>query len=115
MIIDDNIDASDSLAELLNLLGYEAVAAHEGQIGLAIAAEIHPDVVLLDLGMPRMDGYEVARQLRRPDRAPCRAVVALTGWNDALTKERVIEAGFDSHLTKPVAIDTLLKMLQEVS
>ena len=98
----------------MNLLGYEAVAVHEGQAGLTLAAEIHPDIVLLDLGMPRMDGYEVARRLRQSDCTPCQTVVALTGWNDALTKERVIEAGFDSHLTKPVAIDTLLKVLQQV-
>jgi CheY-like chemotaxis protein len=101
LVVDDNADAAESLAVLLELMGHRTVTAHDGATALAKFAEVQPDVVLLDIGLPDIDGYEVARRLRAGGASSTR-LVALTGWGQAEDKRRAAEAGFDLHWTKPV-------------
>jgi len=111
LVADDNQDAANTLALLLRLGGHEVHTAHGGRAAVALANEFHPDVALLDIGMPDMDGYEVARQLRATAWGHDCLLVALTGWGQEDDKRRAHEAGFDHHLTKPVdprQLDALL-------
>lgn len=107
LVVDDNEDAAESLALLLQTKGYDTRAAFDGFQGLAAVAEFDPDVVFLDIGMPVLDGLEVARRLRAqyPDRGL--RLVALTGWGLPDDHRRSAQAGFDAHMVKPVAFDTL--------
>lgn len=102
LVVDDNRDAADSLAMLLRLRGHTVTVINEGNAALHAVETSCPDVVLLDLGMPTMDGFEVARRLRatRADRVPI--IVAVTGWGQDEDRRKTREAGFDHHLTKPV-------------
>ncbi len=100
LVVDDNADAAETLSQLLELLGHEPRTAGDGNAALACFDEFHPDVVLLDIGLPGMDGYEVARHLRA--RGGSVRLVALTGWGQADDKRRAAEAGFDTHWTKPI-------------
>ena len=102
LVVDDNRDAADSLAMLLRLKGHEVRVAYEGPAALAAAPEFGPDLVLLDLGMPGMDGYEVARRLRRTPGFERKTIAALTGWGQDADRRRTRETGFDHHLVKPV-------------
>lgn len=113
LVIDDNIDAADMMAEVLQHLGYTAVAVHDGRCGLDRAQAALPHVVFLDLGMPEMDGFQVARALRSLPNAEQIRIVALTAWNDAATAERLEQSCFDDHITKPATIDQLLKTIAE--
>jgi CheY-like chemotaxis protein len=102
LLIDDNLDAAESLAQLLALSGHDARVAPDGTHGLALAAEFTPEVVFCDLGLPGINGYEVARRLRA---LPCgreMVVVALTGYGQPGDREKTAQAGFDAHLVKPV-------------
>lgn len=107
LVADDNRDAADSIAALLQLEGYEVEVAYDGEAALDAAHRFHPDVAVLDIGMPRMDGHAVARALRADTATPRPLLVAATGWGQDQDVRRSQEAGFDHHLTKPVAIDTL--------
>ncbi|MGH7818834.1 MAG: response regulator [Candidatus Binatia bacterium] len=112
LVVDDNVDAAESLACLLGLLGHDVRVAHDGPSALAAAAGRSPDVVFLDLGLPGMDGYEVARRLRSEPRFASTVLVALTGYGQDEDRRRSEEAGFDHHLVKPVepqAIESLLR------
>jgi len=110
LVVDDNQDAADSLAIMLRLLGQQVRVAYHGTAALAAAQEFHPQIVFLDLGMPGMDGCEVARQLRRqPGQRP--VLVALTGWGREEDHQRSGEAGFDQHLTKPASLSALRAVL----
>ncbi|HEY0825644.1 MAG TPA: ATP-binding protein, partial [Ramlibacter sp.] len=100
LVVDDNPDAAETLSQLLQLLGHEPRTAGDGAAALECFDEFQPDVVLLDIGLPGMDGYEVARRLRT--RGGAVRLVALTGWGQADDKRRAAEAGFDTHWTKPV-------------
>lgn len=112
LVIDDNRDAADSLASAITLCGHTAETAFDGPSGLAAAQSLRPDCVLLDIGMPGMDGHEVARRLRRMD-ATCEGlIVAVTGWGQAKDRDQTLEAGFDAHLVKPVSIDAVLGLLE---
>lgn len=102
LIVDDNIDAAVSLRLLLTSLGHEAAAVYDGMQALKAAAEFRPDVVLLDIGMPGIDGYEVARRLRALKMNPDLQIIAVTGWGQESDRQRSREAGFDLHLVKPV-------------
>jgi PAS domain S-box-containing protein len=102
LVVDDNVDAAESLALLLEVLGHAARVAHDGPSALSEAAAHAPEVVFLDLGLPGMSGYEVARALRADQAFDGTVLVALTGWGAAEDKRRTAEAGFDLHLTKPV-------------
>jgi signal transduction histidine kinase/CheY-like chemotaxis protein len=111
MVIDDNRDAAESLAMLLETLGADVRLAVSGSDGLAQLEDFRPEVVFLDIGMPDMNGYEVARQVRaRPDSAACR-LVALTGWGQAEDRERTAAAGFDAHVVKPADLEQLKSLL----
>jgi signal transduction histidine kinase len=111
LVVDDNADAADSLAQLLALQGHETEAVHGPRQAIERARGFAPDVVLLDIGLPEMDGYEVARRLRADGTAA--ALVALTGYGQAEDVQRARDAGFDAHLTKPVAFSDLLRVLEE--
>ena len=115
LVVDDNRDAAESLAMLLRTAGADVQVAHDGPTALAEFERSEPHVVLLDIGMPGMDGYEVARRLReisRPDRV---ALVALTGWGQDEDRRRVREAGFDHHLVKPVDLASLQSLLTSLA
>ena len=105
LVVDDNTDAADSLATSLRMQGHTVQVAYDGDTALKACERLAPDVVVLDIGMPGMDGYEVARQLRR--RQPQTRLVALSGWGQSEDKLRAREAGFDTHLTKPADLEAL--------
>ena len=114
LIVDDNRDAADSLATLLKFMGADVQVANDGPAGLEAIRCCKPSVVFLDIGMPGMDGYEVAQQVRRLPEAFEITLVALTGWGQDDDLRRSKEFGFDFHLLKPVeitAVQTLLSSL----
>ena len=100
--MDDNVDAAESLSQLLSLMGHEVREAHDGIEGVHAALEFRPDVVLLDLGMPKMTGYEAVRAIRKNATVDGIRIYALTGWGQESDKQRTREAGFDGHITKPI-------------
>ncbi|MFO0604834.1 MAG: PAS domain-containing protein [Polyangiales bacterium] len=114
LVVDDNEDAADALATMLGLLGAEAAVAHGGPAALRRAGEFKPDLVFLDIGMPDMDGYEVAGRLRREPGLRDVTLVALTGWGSESDKARSRAAGFDRHLVKPVGLQDVERALAEV-
>ena len=114
LIADDNRDAADALCELLLVLGHRARAVYGGEEALAACAETVPDVVLLDLGMPGLDGYETARRLSGRD-GDGPTLIALTGWGQSEDRRRTREAGFDHHLVKPADLATLRRLLAEIA
>jgi PAS domain S-box-containing protein len=111
LIADDNRDAADSLAMLLEMDGHEVRVAHGGRAALALAQAFRPDVALLDIGMPDLSGYEVAETLRREPWGAGIHLVALTGWGQEGDRRRSQDAGFDRHLTKPIDPDALSAIL----
>ena len=114
LVVDDNEDVRKSLCRLLGLHGYHAVGAGDGPSALTIAEDLQPLVVLVDIGLPGMDGYEFARQLRRAQPAGPR-LVAITGYGQPSDRARSRDAGFVAHLVKPVDIDTLLPLLESTA
>ena len=102
LVVDDNRDAAETLAMVLHLSGHEVLQAHDGPAALASVARFRPDLVLLDIGMPGMNGYEVAHRLRQMPDTATTVLAALTGWGQREDKQRALAAGFDHHLTKPV-------------
>jgi CheY-like chemotaxis protein len=115
LVVDDNTDAAVSLATLLRLQGHEVRVAHDGAAALALASSFLPDMVFLDIGMPQMDGYEVARLLRKQPGLESVVLAALTGWGQEEDRRRTAAAGFDHHLVKPPepkALESLLRNLQ---
>ena len=112
LIVDDNRDSADALAKLLRSGGNDVTTAYEGCAALAAAERLKPDVVLLDLGMPTIDGYEVCRRIRERQWGKDILLVALTGWGRAEDRERTREAGFDEHLVKPVGLADVESMLR---
>jgi PAS domain S-box-containing protein len=111
LVADDNKDAADALAMLLELAGHEVRVAHGGRAALSLAQTFRPDVAVLDIGMPELNGYEVAKELRREPWGSRMCLVALTGWGQDEDRQRAQDAGFDRHLTKPVDTDALEKLL----
>lgn len=114
LVIDDNQDAAETLALLLQLEGHEVHVAHDGPAGLEAAVSLRPDVIFLDLGMPGMDGYEVARRLRQEPGLKETRLAALTGWGQQEDRRRSAEAGFDAHLVKPVDPTAIHLFLSDV-
>ncbi len=114
LIVDDNVDSAESLADLLTLSGHEARTAHDGLAGVAAAEAFRPDVVVMDLGMPKLNGYEAARRIRAEPWGAAVVLVAQTGWGSAEDRRKTREAGFDHHLVKPVDPAAMLKMLAAV-
>ncbi len=113
LIADDNADALESLATLLSLNGHQVFRAPDGEAALRVVERLKPEIALLDIGMPRLDGYEVARRIRTLDGGHNIMLVALTGWGQESDRRRAQEAGFDAHLTKPVDLDKLGQLLGE--
>jgi CheY-like chemotaxis protein len=111
LVADDNSDALESLATLLELGGHEVFSASNGALALESAERHLPDVALLDIGMPKLDGYEVARRIRAQPWGQRIILVALTGWGQDSDRQRSGEAGFDSHLVKPLDLDKLTELL----
>src|SRR5471032_2668571 len=110
LVADDNRDAADALRALLEMEGYEAEAAYDGQAALEAVMRAVPDLIVMDLGMPGMDGYDAARAIRQQAGAEDVLMIALTGWGQSDARNRTIEAGFDHHLIKPVDVDEILKL-----
>jgi CheY-like chemotaxis protein len=112
LVVDDNADAAESMGMVLELLGLEHRIAFDGPTALDLVASFEPDVMLLDIGMPGMDGYEVARRLRDLPNGSAVRLIALTGWSQPQDRERTRAAGFDHHLSKPVDIGALQALLE---
>ena len=113
LVVDDNVDAAQSLALLLQTTGHEVHTSHDGVTALENARDWRPEVVLLDIGLPRMDGYEVARRLRADARLEKALLVALTGYGQDEDRRLSQEAGFDAHLTKPIDMTELETLMAQ--
>jgi CheY-like chemotaxis protein len=111
LIIEDNDDAREMLRETLAHTGHEVADARDGTSGLELAARTAPEVALIDIGLPDMDGYEVAREIRRrlPGTKP--RLIAMTGYGQASDRAAAFEAGFDAHIVKPASADKILRAL----
>ena len=112
LVVDDNRDSADALAWLLQSIGHEARAAYDGPSALLAVERHSPEVVIQDLGMPDMSGYEVAEEIRKLGWKG--SLIALSGYGQESDKTRSRETGFDQHLVKPVGIDDILKTLSTV-
>ncbi len=112
LLVDDSVDVAAALAHRLRALGHEVIVEHEGLAALATAEEAAPEVILLDLGMPGMDGYELARRLRQSARARSARLAAVTGYGQPRDRERTRDAGFDAHFVKPVDLDLLRAFIE---
>jgi signal transduction histidine kinase len=114
LVVDDNKDFALSLGKMVQAMGYEVRVEHDGLAGLAAAEAIHPRIAFLDIGMPKLNGYELARRLRAiPATAAC-ILIAVTGWGQASDRQRAREAGFDEHIVKPLELDRLQKLLGRI-
>ena len=111
LVVDDNADASETLAMLLGLWGHEVRSAADGPAAVEAAVAHRPDVVLLDISLPGMSGYEVAAQLRREEGTRDAVIVAVSGYGQEEDRRRSRQAGFDFHLVKPLDHDALLTLL----
>lgn len=114
LVVDDNVDAAKSLGMLLELAGQEVSIAHDGHDGIQKARHFQPELVLLDIGMPGMDGYEVCRRLRQDALTRDSTLIAVTGWGLDEDRQRALQEGFDRHLVKPVQLNTLVQLLEEL-
>jgi PAS domain S-box-containing protein len=112
LIADDNRDAAETLATLLRMEGHDVTVAHNGREAMVVYQSIHPDVVLLDIGMPELNGYEVAQRVRQNATSPRPVLIAVTGWGQDSDKARALAAGFDHHFTKPVEPDAIAAILR---
>lgn len=110
LVVDDNQDAADSLATLLDVLGYSVRIAYDGPDAIEAADEFQPEVALLDIGLPRLSGYDIARHVREK-RGDEVLLVAITGWGQEDDRRKAREAGFDHHFTKPADFDVLIKLI----
>lgn len=111
LIIEDNVDAAESLMMLLELLGHEVQVAHDGRAGLEAAHTAVPDIILVDIGLPGMDGYEVARRARQDPLLERTHLVAVTGYGSEDDKRAARAAGFDEHMVKPLDPDALQALI----
>jgi len=114
LVVDDNHDSADSLGLLLELVGNEVRVVHDGQTAVEVANEFQPRVVLLDIGLPTLNGYEAARKIRKQPWAKQAVMIAVTGWGEDVDRRRSKQAGFDHHLVKPVDLDALTALLATV-
>ncbi len=113
LIVDDNIDSAVSMAMLLRLVGNDTQTAHDGEAGFAAASSFRPDIVLLDIGLPKFDGYQVARMIRAEPWGAAMYLVAVTGWGQEEDRRNTALAGFNLHMVKPVELETLEKLLRD--
>jgi len=110
LVVDDSVDSAETLAELLKIWGHDVRLAHDGPGAVAAARDYRPEVVLLDIGLPGMDGFAVAAQLRK-EGIGGRMLVALTGYGEKQDRDKARQVGFDHHLVKPIDPDILQKLL----
>ena len=115
LVVDDNVDAADAIATLLQFSGYDIEVAHDPQAALEVAARAHPDLVLLDIGLPGMTGYEVAQRIRDGDGGRRTKIVALTGYGQEQDNEQAKAAGFSAYLVKPVDADQLTALVNALT
>jgi len=113
LVVDDNKDGADSLAMLLKVAGHQVHTAHDGLEAIAAASRLHPDVVLLDIGLPKLNGYEVCRRIRQEPWSSGATIIALTGWGQEEDRKKSADAGFDAHLVKPVKQEELTRLLAQ--
>jgi signal transduction histidine kinase/ActR/RegA family two-component response regulator len=114
LVVDDNADAASSLAMILGMLGHETVTANDGMQALEICEVFLPDVALLDIGMPKLNGYETARRMRLMHSSDKLVLIALTGWGQEEDRRRSIDAGFDAHVVKPVDVAEIQRLLAKL-
>ena len=114
LIVDDNADAADMTAQMLQMYGLTVHVAYGGPEGLASARALHPFLIFLDIGMPIMDGYQVAQAIRADQSLEGVKLVALTAWGDEMSRKKAQAAGFDMHLTKPANVTELVATAQGV-
>ena len=112
LIVDDNIDSADSLAMLFEITGNKTYTAHDGVEAVEAIEKYRPEVVLLDIGLPRLDGHEVCRRVRAQTWGREIVMIALTGWGQEEDRRKSEEAGFNGHLVKPVDYDRLLELVR---
>jgi len=115
LVADDNLDSADSLAMMLEMLGHEVSSAHDGVEALEQAKASKPELVFMDLGMPRMNGYDAARLIRNQPECKGAVLVALTGWGQEEDRRRSYEAGFDYHIVKPIDFTAVEKLLKDLN
>jgi CheY-like chemotaxis protein len=111
LVVDDNQDFAVSLGLILKEMGYEVRIEHDGLAGLAAAEAFRPRIAFLDIGMPKLNGYELARRLRALPATAASVLIAVTGWGQASDRKRARDAGFDDHLVKPLEIERLQELL----
>jgi len=114
LIVDDNRDGADSLGMMLRIMGNDIRTAYDGQEGVDVAEEFRPEVVLFDIGMPKLNGYEACLRIREQPWGKAIVLIAVTGWGQDDDRLRSHEAGFDHHMVKPVDPQVLMKMLAEL-
>ena len=115
LVVDDNRDAADSLAMMLTMMGNDTRKAYDGEEAVTAAVEYLPDVILLDIGLPKLTGYEACRRIRQQPGGKKSVIIAQTGWGQEEDRQRTHEAGFDHHMVKPVAAQALMKLLADWS
>ncbi|HEX4826533.1 MAG TPA: response regulator [Candidatus Polarisedimenticolaceae bacterium] len=111
LVVDDNVDSAASLAMLLSIEGNETHTAHDGLEALEAAEKHRPEIVLMDIGLPKMNGFDTAQRIREQPWGKDMTLVALTGWGQEEDRRRSMDAGFDGHLVKPVDFDDLMTLL----
>jgi CheY-like chemotaxis protein len=115
LVVDDSRDAADICATLLELSGHRVQTAYSGRRALELAEEFRPHLFLLDIGLPDIDGYQLARRIRAMPWGHTAQLVAITGWGQEEDRRRAAEVGFDHHLTKPVAAEALDRLLRKLA
>ena len=111
LVVDDNVNAADSLDYLVEVSGHEVCIANDGEAGVAVARQFQPDMVMMDIGMPKLNGYEAASRIRQQPWGRAMVLVALTGWGQADDRRKSANAGFNQHLVKPIDMDELIKLV----
>jgi len=111
MVVDDSVDGAESMSILLEMLGHEVRVMYDGAAAIAAAGDFKPEVVLLDIGLPGIDGYQVARALRAEPATAGALLIALTGYGQESDRQRTRDAGFDHHLVKPASLDDIERVI----
>jgi CheY-like chemotaxis protein len=115
LVVDDNRDAAESLALFLKLSGHDTYIAHDGLEAVDKAALLSPDIILLDIGLPKINGFEAARRIREQSQGKKPVLVALTGWGQDADRQKSRQAGFNAHIVKPVDPDVLANLMVELA
>lgn len=115
LVVDDNLDSALSLAMMLSIMGHETRTAHDGESAVATAESFLPEVVLLDIGLPKLNGYEVAQRIREQEWGTSMFLIAVTGWGQEEDRQRSSEVGLNVHMVKPVEPSALEKLLASLS